>query len=104
MSNYSVEHPGQQHEAALEAVLQRAATDPAFRALALSDPHAAIRQETGVAVPESFTIKFFDGQGYDLAATLPAPASAEDELSEVDLDSVAGGCALCDLGDIGSQY
>ena len=99
MSNYSVEHPGQQHEAALEAVLQRAATDPAFRALALSDPHAAIRQETGVAVPESFTIKFFDGQGYDFATTLPAPASAEGELNETDLEYAAGGfdCGACDM-------
>ncbi len=104
MSRYSVERPGQDHQAAIEAVLHRAASDPEFRALALKDPHAAIRQETGVAVPESFTIRFFDAQGYDYAAALPAPVSAGEELSEADLEQAAGGspcpaCDACDLGD-----
>ena len=68
MSKFSVERPGQDQEAAIEAVLHRTARDPEFRSFALKDPHAAIREETGVEVPDSFKIKFFDvGPGRDVA-------------------------------------
>lgn len=98
MSKYAFERAGREHKAAIEAVLSRAAQDTAFRALALRDPHAAIREAAGVEVPRSYKITFAEAPGGTLAARWPDPTATTDALSEEDLEHVAGGDGcVCDM-------
>lgn len=47
----------------IAAVLQRAATDAAFRELAKQDPHEAVRQATGVDIDDDVRLKFVEPAG-----------------------------------------
>lgn len=85
-----------QYQEALSKVLARAEGDPAFRAVALSDATAAVKEATGLDVPAGLTVRFveageagsFSGPNY----VIPLLWSAEDELTDSEmLDHVAGG-------------
>lgn len=76
---------------AMATVLQRASVDATYRELALRDPAAAVKEATGVAVPAGFKLRFVDNQGADLTLVLPALQKAGGELSDEDLEKVAGG-------------
>jgi hypothetical protein len=78
-------------EEAVRKVSGRAAADPSFRSLCTRDIHAAIREESGIEVPASFTIGVLDPAAYQLNIVLPPIAREADELSEDELGSVAGG-------------
>jgi hypothetical protein len=75
-----------------EAILSRAAWDPAFRAGLLAEPKRTIRNAFGVVIPEGFRIRFVEkGSDLDALVVLPDPNPAGPELSESDLDTVHGG-------------
>ncbi|QHT61959.1 hypothetical protein GXP70_19550 [Paenibacillus lycopersici] len=76
---------------AIRKVSARAAVDPAFRSLCASDIHAAIRQESGIELPASFTIGVLDPSANMLNIVLPPMAGEEGELGEDELGRVAGG-------------
>jgi hypothetical protein len=77
---------------ALDAVVERAATDRAFRASLLTDPHAAIQQAFGVRIPADVRIKFIEKSAdVDSLIVLPDLRGPAGELSDSDLESVAGG-------------
>lgn len=81
----------------LQQVLDRAATDAAFRGRLLAEPHAAIRDAFGVHIPGSFRIKFVE-RAADVDALIVLPnlaraAAAEGELDDAGLERVAGGWA-----------
>ncbi|HEY5060498.1 MAG TPA: hypothetical protein VII52_03130 [Gemmatimonadaceae bacterium] len=82
---------------ALDAVVARAETDPAFRARLLVDPHGAIRDAFGMRVPDDFRIRFVERDpGVDALVVLPDlrhPQAAAGELSDRDLEQVTGGGA-----------
>ncbi|MTD16847.1 NHLP leader peptide family natural product precursor [Nakamurella sp. YIM 132087] len=70
----------------------RAATDPAFRAALLSDPHATLR-EAGIEVPDSVAVRIEESTAEEFVLTLP-PAidvSADVELDEDQLAGTSGG-------------
>jgi hypothetical protein len=71
-------------------VRRRAMTDKAFRQLALANPNAAIEKVSGKAVPPGIKIKIIET---DPAAhmTFLLPQMIGEELSEADLEKVAGG-------------
>ena len=75
---------------AIQAILQRSATDRGFRQTLLTDPHAAIAEATGEAVPDSFQFAFVENAA-DATFVLPDFADPDAELSEDDLEDVAGG-------------
>ena len=75
----------------IEAILDRASLDADFRQLCLSDPAEAIRQATGVELPEDFTVRFVDSQGADMTIVLRDMGADDEELSDDDLDLAAGG-------------
>jgi hypothetical protein len=77
-------------EETLHAVLARSATDPGFRARLLADPRAAVAEFTGREVSESFNVVFVENT-VDATIVLPDPVDAAAELSEADLEAVAGG-------------
>jgi hypothetical protein len=78
---------------AIEAVTSKAVTDSAFRALCLSNPREAVKQATGIELPENFKLQVVDNAGAHYTLVLPDAVSGE-ELNEVELQQVAGGGIL----------
>ena len=76
---------------AINDVAKRATKDKEFRALALKDPVAAVAKVTPHQVPTGFKIRFVDNAGANLTIVLPDPPPAEGELSDSQLEQVAGG-------------
>lgn len=85
-----IENPD--YKAALKTILDRAESDEAFRVRVLSDAPAAIKEATGLDVPESVTVKFVEyGQAGSLQLVVPLLPRSSDELSGEELDKIAGG-------------
>jgi hypothetical protein len=83
-------HPTEQH--ALDAVLSRASLDPAFRRALLTEPRAAIDAAFGIRIPPDLRVQFIEkGPEVDALIVLPDLRDPSGELSERDLESVAGG-------------
>ena len=74
----------------LQALLARSATDPEFRQKLLTDPRTTVSEFTGHAVPESYNIVFVENKG-DATIVLPDPYTPDAELSDAELETVAGG-------------
>jgi len=80
------------HEKLLEAVTHRASMDGPFRAQLLADPASAIHAAFGVSLPEGFRIRFVEKDPeLDALVVLPELHAADEELSDDDLEQVAGG-------------
>lgn len=73
----------------LAAILEKAQTDPSFREKLLADPAATLAGE-GLAVPPGFTVVALEDTPTRMHLVLP-PVSPTGEVSEQDLDAVAGG-------------
>lgn len=80
---------------ALQQIVQRTTTDMEFRRLALRDPNAAVKQVTGKELPPGFKIKVVENQGANLTVVLPDPQNQSGELSDAELEQVAGGGNKC---------
>src|SRR5438045_2971212 len=78
----------------LERVIQRSMGDPEFRALALSDAHAAIAQVDPRPLPPGFTVQFADNAGATRTFVLPDPIPTSPELTDAELEQVAGGALV----------
>lgn len=78
-------------EAALQQVLSRARADAAFRELCLKDSDAAVKEAIHQDLPAGFTVRFVDNARADLTVVLPDLIQPEKELSDEDLEVVAGG-------------
>ena len=68
---------------------EKAATDASFRASLKENPNAAIEKIAGIQVPAGFKINIVDANDADL--TIAIPKTKSDELSDADLEAVAGG-------------
>jgi len=75
-------------------VAERASQDAEFRRLAVSDPRAALKEVTGLELPSEFKLQVVDGAGYHATIVLPEMRGASDELSDEDLETVAGGISI----------
>lgn len=99
MNAQSLTHFAEQNPAAVEegqkqlqSILLRSATDPEFRSKLLSEPRAAIAESTGQQVPASMDIQFVENAG-TATFVLPDPIDPSAELSDDELEAVAGGLA-----------
>ena len=72
-------------------IIARAWRDPAFKAKLMADPHATLK-EAGVAVPEGVTVKVVENT--DTHHHLVLPPKPTGELSDAELEKVAGGWSL----------
>ena len=76
----------------MDAILERAASDRAFRQALIDQPHRAIRDAFGVTIPSTFTIRFVEKEpGVDALIVLPEFGTPDGELSDDDLETVSGG-------------
>lgn len=102
MAKYSVIQTKKTQQA-VDAILKRAQSDKDFRELALSDPRAAIKQEAGLELPSDFNIRTVATEGADMTVVIPDFEDPNAELSDDDLENVAGGswcgvdCGVADL-------
>ncbi|VEP18764.1 hypothetical protein H1P_90011 [Hyella patelloides LEGE 07179] len=76
-------------------MIGRALQDSAYKALLLENPQAAA-EEIGVELPDSMTIIVLQDSEDEMHFVIPANPS-DDELSEADLETVAGGKRLGDF-------
>ncbi len=84
--------PRESERRALDSIVARATIDRAFRQKLLADPRRAIRDELGLTIPSHFRIKFMErGPELDALVVLPEFREGAEELSEDDLEAVAGG-------------
>lgn len=74
-----------------ELIGQKAAEDEGFRLSLLSDPKSALEKELGVVIPEEMKIEVHVESMKSLHLIIPAAHT--DELTDDDLDAVAGGVA-----------
>jgi len=76
-------------EATLKSVVEKAQVDAVFREKLKYDPKEVLETEAGEVIPESLRIAIVDQNDADLVITLPKIQS--NELSDADLEQVAGG-------------
>ena len=76
-------------EATLQSVVEKAQADAVFREKLKSNPKEVLAAEAGEAIPEFIRIAIVDQNDTDIVITLPKVQS--DELSDADLEQVAGG-------------
>ena len=89
---YAQSHPEEAAaaEESYKALLSRSATDLDFRQRLLADPAAAVAEFTGREVPDTFNVSFIENRA-DATVVLPDYVDPETELSEDELEAVAGG-------------
>jgi hypothetical protein len=75
----------------MEKASKKAATDPAFRSKLLADPNAAVSEFSGKQIPSNIKVRALERSGYDVTLLLPDAVSKEGELSDAELEQVAGG-------------
>jgi len=68
---------------------EKAETDSSFREQLKTNPNTAIEEIAGIQVPVGFKVNIVDANDADLTIALPKTKS--DELSDSDLEAVAGG-------------
>ena len=71
-----------------ERILVKAEEDEQFRAQLLDDPKAAIKDATGLSLPDGINIRVFEDNATDCHLVLP-PAGRN--LSDQEMNGVAGG-------------
>jgi hypothetical protein len=81
----------QEAEQAIAQIVKRAQTDSEFRQLCLNDSNAAAQEATGKDIPEGFSLRFVENQNADLTVVLPDMIDTNAELSDAELEQVAGG-------------
>ena len=88
-----------------ELFKQRAAEDEAFRLLALENPAQAVKELSGMDLPEGITLSITeDTQGQLQVTTLISKPVEEKELSEEELLSVSGGISFSSFILYGPPY
>ena len=76
-----------------QQVIQKSQEDPAFRSSLLDDPKAAIERELGVPLPGGVQVQVVEETSDTVYLVIPQASGggAGGELSDQDLESVAGG-------------
>ncbi len=81
----------EKQEKVVKTVLDKSLNDVEFRKELVSHPHRAIQEATGEIVPDGIRLQFVDQSAAHLTVVLPPMKTASDELSEQQLEAVAGG-------------
>ena len=88
------------HREVIDQILDRASHNLEFRQKLLVDPKTVIYEELGVKVPASYRVKFIEKEpDIDALVVLPEFDDGSGELSDDDLEAVAGGTGPNDPPD-----
>ena len=77
-----------------QRIVQRSLEDDAFRQQLLADPRAAVEQELGAQLPSGIGVQVVEETADTIYLVIPPSSEAgedEGELSDSELESVAGG-------------
>lgn len=86
-------------------LMMRAMEDDAFRELLLKNPRAAVEQEMGKPLPASFKVSVVEEPNDTLVLVVPPKASPGGEMSDAELEAVAGAGWYRDLKEwLGYKY
>lgn len=80
-----------QRIAAKQRLVERAASDPKFREALERNPKDALSREFGGSVPANVEVHVLTESANSFYVALPPDVSPATELSEADLEAVAGG-------------
>jgi hypothetical protein len=72
-------------------IVERAWKDPSFKEEFVKDPKATIEKYSGQKLPDDVKIEAHEEDAHTLHFTIPAPPQNLSELSDADLERVAGG-------------
>ncbi|MBI3860994.1 MAG: NHLP leader peptide family natural product precursor [Planctomycetia bacterium] len=72
-------------------LLNKAQQDAGFKARLMNDPATAARAELGIVLPASLKIVVHENSATAVHVVLPLTEAAESELSDLELEAVAGG-------------
>ena len=87
-----MERRGQRRGELQSEIIERATRDPGFRQELIRDPRDVIGRELGVEIPPSVEIRVLEESTTTSYLVLPpAPVAAGQQLSDRDLEAVAGG-------------
>lgn len=78
----------------LDALLARAEKDPAFKKELLNNPRAAVENACGERVPATCQIRIHEPAANCVRLLLAPPVTGQEELSDQELEAVAGGGLL----------
>lgn len=81
---------GRNQGAQIDPVLQRARTDPAFKAKLLNNPKATLEETLGEKLPAASTVCVHEPASNTVYLVLPPARNESGELSDLELDAVAG--------------
>lgn len=77
---------------AQQQIIDRAEADPGFRSRLLENPKAAVQEQFGITVPADISVRIIEEKPGEAILVLPAKRTGVGtELSDADLDRVAGG-------------
>jgi hypothetical protein len=89
----------QELNATIREVLKRAVADPNLRQLAVRDGKAAIAKVTDKTLAPGLSIRFVDNYGKsNKTVVIPDPVGHPEQLTEEELEAVAGGCGASNCG------
>jgi hypothetical protein len=86
----------------MQRIIAKAWMDDGFKQMLLADPAAALKQE-GIAVPDGVQVKAVENTDKVFHLVLP-PKPTSDELSEDQLEAVAGGAKTCAYSSCQNGY
>jgi len=72
-------------------LIEKASKDENFRQKLMENPKTAIQNELGGLIPDSVSIKVIEEKENEVCLVIPNTGIVTSELSDVELESVAGG-------------
>ncbi len=88
-------------EEGYQKVMEKSCSDSAYRARLVKNPNEAIKEVVGPVLPAGLTFRVHEDTATTMNFVLPPlPSAKTAELSDVELEQVAGGKGLPGLGNL----